>query len=67
LKVNKLTLGVGIIRGDMTGVDAVAAATKELKSNGLTLVTVELLEDDEDDEDEDDEDDEAEEEGGVQF
>ena len=44
--------GVGIISGDMTGVEAAAAATIELKSSGLTLVTVdELLDDD----------------GGVQF
>ena len=55
------TLGVGIISGDMTGVDAAAAVTKVLKSKGLTLFTVELFDDDEDDE-EDDEDD-----GGVQF
>ena len=47
------TLGAGIIRGDITGVEAVAAATNELKSCGLTLVAVEL--------------DDDEEEGGVQF
>ena len=47
--------------GDMTGVDAVAAATNVLKSKGLTLFTVELF-DDEDDDDED-----ADEDGGVQF
>ena len=39
--------------GDMTGVEAAAAATNELKSNGLTLFAVELLDDDDD--------------GGVQF
>ena len=39
--------------GDMTGVEAAAAATNELKSNGLTLLAVELLDDEED--------------GGVQF
>ena len=37
----------------MTGVEAAAAATNELKSKGLTLLAVELLDEDE--------------EGGVQF
>lgn len=45
----------------MTGVDAAAAATKVLKSKGLTLFTVELFDDDEDDEEEEEDD------GGVQF
>ena len=58
------TVGVGIIRGDMIGVEA-AAAKNELKSNGLTLFAVELL--DEDEVDEAEEDDEEEDDGGVQF
>ncbi len=41
------------MRGDITGVDEAAVVTKELKSSGLTLVIVELVDDDED--------------GGVQF
>ncbi len=50
--------------GDITGVEAAAAATNELKSNGLTLVAVELLEDEEEEDDDDDDDDDD---GGVQF
>ena len=46
----------------MTGVDAAAAATKVLKSKGLTLFTVELFDDDDEDDEDEEEDD-----GGVQF
>jgi hypothetical protein len=52
------TLGVGIIKGDMTGEETAAAATNELKFKGLTLF-VELLEEEDDEDDDDD--------GGVQF